>query len=181
MGSLTGTSVLCGVGTSLSGFVYGYDVGVINALVVQISEETKDDPESWGLYDNHFRKQVIIAVPIVTATIGALTSSPLNNILGKRNTLISSAMVYIVGFLFMALARNWRVFVIGRAAVGFAFGIQLATAAPFITEQLPTKWRGPFNVFNLFFLKLGISLFIISSISNSKYCLAVRFKKATAQ
>jgi MFS family permease len=65
----------------------------------------------------------------VGAIVACVLAGPICNIIGRKNTIIISALVKFVGIILMSAAQNFGMFIAGRIILGFGSGIS-GTATP---------------------------------------------------
>ncbi|OWZ37246.1 solute carrier family 2 [Cryptococcus neoformans var. grubii Br795] len=99
------------------------------------------------------------SVIVLGGLIGALTSSPFNDRLGRRWTLFLNALIYSVGTIVQLVATgNIKQVIGGRAMQGFASGAGTVTGTLFLAEIAPKAIRGVLGAFFSFNIMLGVSL-----------------------
>lgn len=98
---------------AIGGFLFGYDTGVISGAMILIKDE---------FHLSSFWQELIVSVTIGTAILGALIGGFLNQWLGRKPMLITSAMVFTIGAVIMGVAHSREVLLVGRLTVGFGIG-----------------------------------------------------------
>src|SRR4051812_26383830 len=89
--------VLTAVASAISGFLYGYDTGIVSGALLQIR---RDFDTGSGT------EQVIAASILLGAVIGALVGSQLSARRGRHKTILLIAVVFVVGTLASSLAPS---------------------------------------------------------------------------
>ncbi|WP_082959338.1 sugar porter family MFS transporter [Mycobacterium mantenii] len=130
---LTSAVVIIALVAAISGMLYGYDTGVISWALLQLTQDFNIS-EGW--------QQVIAASILLGAIIGALTCSRLSDLRGRRGTLLMLAVVFIVGAVWCADARDSVALSLGRLVLGFAVGGATQTAPMYVAELSPPAYRG---------------------------------------
>ncbi|OBH48213.1 MFS transporter [Mycobacterium mantenii] len=125
--------VIIALVAAISGMLYGYDTGVISWALLQLTQDFNIS-EGW--------QQVIAASILLGAIIGALTCSRLSDLRGRRGTLLMLAVVFIVGAVWCADARDSVALSLGRLVLGFAVGGATQTAPMYVAELSPPAYRG---------------------------------------
>lgn len=133
--------------TGLAGLLFGYDNAVISGAVLFIEQEFALSPTL---------KEALISVHL----LGAITSAPfggtLTDRLGRHRTMISAALILVVGSLATALATGTMALMVSRFIVGAGMSI-LAIVAPLYTSEVASKSeRGRLVARYGFGLTLGI-------------------------
>ncbi|KAL0247306.1 hypothetical protein I308_104342 [Cryptococcus tetragattii IND107] len=99
------------------------------------------------------------SVIVLGGLIGALTSSPFNDRLGRRWTLFLNALIFSAGTIVQLVATgNINQVIGGRAMQGFASGVGTVTGTLFLAEIAPKAIRGVLGAFFSFNIMLGVSL-----------------------
>lgn len=120
---------------ALSGFLFGYDTGVISGVLVLIKG---DLGQTLGDVD----KEWITSSLTVGALIGGLGGGVLADRFGRRKVLGVSDLFFILGAIIQAAANNLAAMCAGRLIMGFGVGVAAGIAPLFIGELAPTTKRG---------------------------------------
>ncbi|MCD8917346.1 sugar porter family MFS transporter [Staphylococcus gallinarum] len=132
---------------ALGGLLYGYDNGVISGALLFIHDD---------IPLNSFTEGLVVASMLVGAIIGAGSSGPLSDKIGRRRLVLMIAIVYIVGSLIMAFTPNMPILVLGRLIIGLAVGGSMATVPVYLSEMAPTEYRGSLGSLNQLMITIGI-------------------------
>ncbi len=138
--------VLLAVVSSLGGFLFGYDTGVVSGAMILISEDFQLD-SAWH--------EVIVSATLAAAAIAALLGGPLSDILGRRPTLITASVIFTVGAVVMGAAVDRWMLLAGRIIVGLGIGFAAMAVPMYIAESAPAKMRGKLVVVNNLFITGG--------------------------
>jgi len=111
----------------------GYDLGVMNAAIVQIQEDFGFDSSQVGL---------IIAITPAATFFGALAQGALADAYGRRMGLLSAIAFLFTGPLIMAFSSDIVGLVLGRGLCGFGIGGGLLVVTIYIAEIAPAGKRG---------------------------------------
>src|SRR4051812_43791410 len=98
---------------ALGGLLFGYDTGVISGALLYI----KDD---FGL--SAFEQGAVVAALLLGAMFGAASAGPLSDRIGRRNLVLSAAVIFTLGALAAALAPNTGALLAARFVLGLAVG-----------------------------------------------------------
>lgn len=139
---------------ALGGFLFGFDTAVISGAEQSIQQY-------WRL--NQFEHGLTISIALIGTILGSLLGSIPSERLGRRNTLILIAVLYLLSSLGTALAANWIIFLVFRFLGGIGVGASSVTAPIFISEISPAPSRGKLVALFQFNIVLGI---LISYLSN---------------
>ncbi|KAK2641813.1 hypothetical protein Ddye_023576 [Dipteronia dyeriana] len=127
-----GLTVISGI----SGFLFGYDTGVISGALLYI----KDDFEA--VKQSSFLQETIVSMALVGAIIGAASGGWINDAYGRKKATLLADVVFTAGSIVMAAAPDPYVLILGRLLVGVGVGIASMTAPVYIAEASPSEVRG---------------------------------------
>ncbi|OCF31073.1 solute carrier family 2 [Kwoniella heveanensis BCC8398] len=144
---------------SFSGGLHGANTSNISGILAM-----KDFIKTFGLsgYSAAAKSNIsgwITSVIVLGGLIGALTSSPFNDRLGRKWTLFMNAAIYSVGTIIQLVASgNINQVIGGRAMQGFASGAGTVTGTLYLAEIAPKAIRGVLGAFFSTNIMLGVSL-----------------------
>lgn len=99
------------------------------------------------------------------AMIGAITSGPIADFIGRKGALRVSAAVCVAGWLAIYFAEGALALDIGRLATGYGMGVFSYVVPVFIAEISPKNLRGALTTVNQFMICMGVSVaFIIGTV-----------------
>jgi len=134
--------------TALGGLLFGYDTGVVSGALLFLHR-------SFGPVSS-FDKELVTSLLLVGAVVGALGAGRVADAIGRRPTLLITAVVFIVGVLAAALSPSLGVLIAMRFVIGLAVGSASQTVPLFIGEAAPPAMRGALVSFNQLALTIGI-------------------------
>lgn len=123
-------------------------------------------PQVFGIADQHGMDPWIVgfvnAAPYMAASIiGCWLSDPINYILGRRWTILISALFCIFPVLGSGFAQNWVQLLVTRILMGLGMGLKAATVPVFAAESAPASIRGglvmSWQLYTAFGVFLGLS------------------------
>lgn len=132
---------------ALGGLLYGYDNGVISGALLFIHDDIPLNQSMEGL---------VVSSMLFGAIIGAGSSGPLSDKIGRRRLVLIIAIVFIIGTLILATAQNIEMLVLGRLIIGLAVGGSMATVPVYLSEMAPTEFRGSLGSLNQLMITIGI-------------------------
>ncbi|CAH0493536.1 unnamed protein product [Peronospora farinosa] len=121
--------------STIGGFLFGYDTGVISGALVLLKS-----PQVFNLSD--FESESIVSAAIGGAIIGAALSSCGNEMFGRRRVILLSSAMFTAGSILMATAHSFGELLTGRLIVGIAIGFASMTVPLYIAEVSPPNIRG---------------------------------------
>ncbi len=139
---------------SLGGFLFGFDTAVISGAEQAIQEQ-------WHL--SSVLVGQMVAMALYGTVIGALFAGGPADALGRKNSLIIIAFLYLISALGSALAPEIYSLMIFRFIGGIGVGASSVVAPMYITEIAPPKSRGQLTALFQFNLVLGILLAYVSN------------------
>ncbi len=139
---------------TLGGLLFGYDTGVINGTQFYFSKYF----ELTG-----FWKGFVVSSALIAAFFGALVSGVLSKNIGRKNSLIISAVLFAISAwgsgLPSILPESIPLLVFFRILGGLAIGIASMSAPMYIAEIAPAKKRG--NLVTFYQLAIVIGFFVV--------------------
>jgi MFS family permease len=82
--------------------------------------------------------------------VGGVATGILADRAGRKTLFAYNLAIYSLGGLLCAFAPNFEILIIGRLIVGLGLGGELTIALPFLSELMPTKFRGTaVSLFNM--------------------------------
>ncbi|HEV7926646.1 MAG TPA: sugar porter family MFS transporter [Verrucomicrobiae bacterium] len=152
---MNGRIFLWSITSALAGFLFGFDTVVISG-----AEQTIQS--LWGLGAG--MHGIAMAAALYGTILGSLLGGWPTDQLGRKTTLLSIGMFYLVGSIWSALATNVYSFIIARAIGGLAIGVSTVATPLYISEIAPPKYRGRLAGMFQFNIVFGI---LIAYLSNS--------------
>lgn len=134
--------------TALGGLLFGYDTGVVSGALLFLKKDFG------GL--SSFQEELVTSLLLVGAVIGALTAGRLADQIGRRLTVLITAVVFIVGVLLAAFTPTFPVLLVARIIIGLAVGAASTTVPLYIGEVVPPKVRGGLVSLNQLAITSGI-------------------------
>lgn len=133
---------------AIAGLLFGFDTGVISGALQFMSKTFHLTPSDYGI------KEFIVSSVPIGALFGAIFSSPLSHRLGRRNSILSTAVIFIIGTACTAAAPTITFVIIGRLLMGFAVGLSAMTVPMYLAEISPIEIRGAM----VFLFQLAITI-----------------------
>jgi len=133
----------------LGGILYGYDMGIIAAALIFVRT-------SFTLSTR--MEELVVSVVLVGAMAGAILGGSVADRYGRRVTLISGGIIFILGSLLAPLSPNVWSLILARMLLGLAIGFTSVTAPVYVSELAPPQSRGMLIGLYQFALTLGIAL-----------------------
>jgi len=146
---VTGTSyvaLVCAV-AALGGLLFGYDTAVISGAIgyLQTHFELSAAEKGWAA-----------ACALVGCVIGVAFAGFFSDRFGRRNTLIVSAVLFLVSAIGTAIPQTLNQFVLFRIIGGVGVGAASMTSPMYIAELSPARIRGRMVSVNQFAIIFGM-------------------------
>ncbi|MCJ1287024.1 hypothetical protein MMC26_006371, partial [Xylographa opegraphella] len=137
------------VAAGISGFLFGYDTGVISSTLVSIGS------------DLSHRQLTTLDKSLITSSTSlfALIASPITGVLadrlGRKRIIIIADVLFVVGAVWQAVSRSVWSMILGRSIVGLAVGGASLVVPIYISELSPSAFRGRLVTLSILFITVG--------------------------
>lgn len=139
---------------TLGGFLFGFDSGVINGTVDGLRIAFDSDDVGTGFN---------VASMLLGCAAGAFLAGRLADIMGRKKTLMLSAVFFIVSAYGSGIAGSSGEFVIYRIIGGFAVGAASVLAPAYISEVTPAHMRGRLSSVQQIMIIIGLTAAFLSN------------------
>ncbi len=145
---------LWSITAALAGFLFGFDTVVISG-----AEQTIQNlwDLSAGLHG------LAMSAALWGMVVGSLIGFWPTDVLGRKRTLLSIGILYLVSAIWSALATDVYSLIIARFVGGVGVGISTVAAPLFISEIAPAKYRGRLAGMFQFNIVFGILIAFVSN------------------
>ncbi|PYI15549.1 myo-inositol transporter [Aspergillus violaceofuscus CBS 115571] len=126
---------------SMGGFLFGYDTGVISAVLVSLGD---DLGQTLSTSDQELITSITSGGALVGAVLAGLTSDKY----GRKLAIYVGCTVFFVGTVLQAASFSLAQMVVGRLIVGFGVGEAAMIVPLYIGEMAPARYRGRMIVFD---------------------------------
>ncbi|KAH9217154.1 myo-inositol transporter [Leptodontidium sp. 2 PMI_412] len=134
---------------SVGGFLFGYDTGVISAVLVSLGTALGGKALTSG------EQELITSITSGGAFIGALVAGLTGDKMGRKFAIYLGCVVFVLGAIIQAAAYSLVQMTIGRLIVGFGVGSAAMIIPLYIGELAPARYRGRLIVFDNLFVAGG--------------------------
>lgn len=135
--------------SALSGLLFGYDAGIIASAVLFIKKEF--------ILNDYMIGVMVSAVPL-GALFASLISGKLCDAIGRRYSLLLTAVLFTFGSLQCMAAQSITVLILARILLGIAIGIGSCVSPLYTSELAAEKQRG--WLVNIFVVMIQFGIFI---------------------
>jgi len=140
--------------SSLGGLLFGYDTGVINGSQFYLSKYFSLDPATKGF---------VVGSALLGCFVGALIAGPMSKKLGRKNSLIISAVLFTLSAWGSGLPgfmpESIPLLILFRAIGGLGIGVASMNAPMYIAEISPPDKRG--NMVTYYQLAIVVGFFVV--------------------
>ncbi len=160
------------VAAALGGFLFGFDVAVINGTVGSFSgSETGFDLDS-------LMTGIVVSIVSLGAAIGALLAGGAANRFGRIRVMITAAIFFAISALMSGLSFDVWQLIGWRLLGGLGVGIAAVIAPAYIAEIAPADKRGRLGTLQQLAIAVGIfgafiSNFLLVKLTGSADALAL--------
>lgn len=131
----------------LSGLLFGYHTAIISGALIFLSP----------IFHLSIAEQgVLVSIILLGALIGALMGGYLADRLGRKWTIMLTAVLFILGSWITAESYSYFMLLFGRVVSGMAVGVISVTAPLYLAEIAPPSHRGAIVSAYQLFITLGI-------------------------
>ncbi len=131
---------------ALGGFLFGYDTAVISGTITQVSSQFNLSPLQEGWY---------VGSALAGSIMGVAVAGVMSDYLGRKRTMIISAVLFTVTGIGCALSNSVNGLVLYRLIGGIGIGIASIVSPIYISEISVAKHRGRFVSFYQLAITIG--------------------------
>jgi len=150
---------------TIGGFLFGYDSGAVNGTQDGLSQAFGLVKGSWSPTNG---LGFTVASLLIGCFIGAFFAGRLADILGRRNTLMLAAALFLIGALVQGFAGAQLVFVIARICGGMAVGAASVLSPAYISEVAPAEIRGRLTTVQQIMIITGLTAAFVVNYALAK-------------
>jgi SP family sugar:H+ symporter-like MFS transporter len=157
---------------TIGGFLFGYDSGAVNGTQDGLTRAFHLVPGSWSPSNG---LGFTVASLLIGCFVGAFFAGRLADLIGRRNTMMLAAALFLVGALVQGVATLQIIFVIARICGGMAVGAASVLSPAYISEVAPAEIRGRLTTVQQIMIITGLTAAFVVN-----YFLASRAGVSTA-
>ena len=141
--------VFIAIVAALGGILFGYDTAVISGTteIVKMQFGLSTGGEGW-----------YVGCALIGSIAGVLIAGMLSDFLGRKKTMLISALLFSVSAIGCAVCGNFTQLVIYRIIGGFGIGIVSIVSPVYISEVSPAHVRGTMVSLYQLFITIGFLL-----------------------
>jgi len=134
---------------TIGGFLFGYDSGAVNGTQEGLRSTFNLSDAGLGF---------TVGSLLIGCFIGAFFAGRLADIMGRRNTMMLAALLFLAGALTQGLSHSHDLFVIARLAGGMAVGAASVLSPAYISEVAPAGIRGRLTTIQQIMIIIGLTI-----------------------
>ena len=138
---------------ALAGLLFGLDIGVISGVLPWLDKD-------WHTTTRD--KETIVSIILVGAFFGSILAGYISSRLGRKKTMLLSAVIFAVGAALSGMSTNALMMESIRFFLGLAIGIASFTAPLYLSECAPQSIRGALISMYQLMITIGILAAFIS-------------------
>ncbi|KAL8293522.1 hypothetical protein RQP46_000223 [Phenoliferia psychrophenolica] len=146
---MAGFTYFLAMSAALSGFLFGYDTGVISGALVNIGTDIG------GALLTDIEKEWVSAATSCGALVGGLLGGNIIDKFGRKWILALGDVFFVIGAVLVSSSFGLVQIIIGRIVLGFGVGIAAAVTPLYIAELAPTRFRGALVSIQSIMITLG--------------------------
>ena len=141
--------VFLAVVAAIGGILFGYDTAVISGTteIVKMQFGLTTGGEGW-----------YVGCALIGSILGVLIAGMLSDFLGRKKTMLISALLFSISAIGCALSADFTQLVIFRMIGGFGIGIVSIVSPIYISEVSPAQVRGTMVSLYQLFITIGFLL-----------------------
>ena len=146
---VSGYVVFLAVVAAIGGILFGYDTAVISGTTEVVKAQFHLGTGGEGWY---------VGCALIGSIIGVLLAGMMSDFLGRKKTMLISAVLFSVSAIGCAVSADFTQLVIFRMIGGFGIGIVSVVSPVYISEVSPAEVRGTMVSLYQLFITIGFLL-----------------------
>ncbi|KAH7019462.1 general substrate transporter [Ilyonectria destructans] len=128
-------SWLVSITAAIGGMLFGYDTGIISAVLIYINDDL-------GKHLSSQERELITSITSGGAFIGAIFAGATADRYGRKVAIYVGCVLFTLGAIIQAASFSLAQMTVGRLVVGFGVGSAAMIIPLYIAEVSPAKYRG---------------------------------------
>ncbi|XP_072852568.2 solute carrier family 2, facilitated glucose transporter member 12 [Pogona vitticeps] len=147
-------TLLSSATAAISGFLMGYELGVISGALLQLSSILTLSCQ---------QQEMVVSALLIGALLASLTGGILIDKYGRRNTIMLSSCLLVLGSLVLILFASYGLLIVGRIVIGVSISLSSTATCVYIAEIAPQHRRGLLVSLNELMIVTGILFAYVSN------------------
>lgn len=172
-GKVTSYVIITCIVAAVGGSLFGYDIGISGGVTSMdgflshffhgVYEKKKHAHENNYCKFNDQGLATFTSSLYLAGLVASLCASPVTRNYGRRITIISGGIFFLIGAVLNAAAQNLAMLLLGRIMLGFGIGFGNQAVPLYLSEMPPTHIRGGVNM--LFQLATTLGIFTANMVN----------------
>ncbi|XP_059655079.1 sugar transport protein MST6-like [Cornus florida] len=180
-GGVTAFVLMTCVIAATGGLIFGYDIGIsggVTSMDTFLSEffpsVYRKEKNLSGKDQNQYCKfdsqllQMFTSSLYIAALVASFVASATTRAFGRKISMLSGGLVFLVGAILNAAASNLAMLIIGRILLGVGVGFANQSVPLYLSEMAPAKIRGALNIGFQMAITIGIVIANLVNYGTSK-------------
>ena len=125
--------MLCCTVAAFGGLLMGFDSSIISGAIEPLSQYFQLTPAETGWAVSNIQ---------IGSLVGCFVAPKISDELGRKKSLVITAILFAVSVVGTSLAPNFIIFIIFRMVAGLAIGLASVISPIYLAELSPSKYRG---------------------------------------
>ncbi|KAJ7341953.1 hypothetical protein JRQ81_008018 [Phrynocephalus forsythii] len=147
-------TLLSSATAAISGFLMGYELGVISGALLQLSSILALSCQ---------QQEMVVSALLIGALLASLTGGILIDKYGRRNTIMLSSCLLVLGSLTLIFFASYGLLIVGRIVIGVSISLSSTATCVYIAEIAPQHRRGLLVSLNELMIVTGILFAYVSN------------------
>ncbi|MBI5272777.1 MAG: sugar porter family MFS transporter [Chlamydiia bacterium] len=145
----TGFSLFVSLIAALGGLLFGFNTSIVSGALLFLAKD-------FNL--TTIQQEVVVSSLLIGALVGAFVGGFIADQFGRKQSLILTAVLFLMGSFLLAAAPDFDILLVGRVILGFAIGVASMAVPLYIAEMSHKDSRGGLVSLNQLLITIGILL-----------------------
>ncbi|XP_059318775.1 sugar carrier protein C-like [Lycium ferocissimum] len=167
-GELTSKVLVTCIVAAMGGLIFGYDIGISGGVTSMDVFLKKFFPDVYAkevlhtVSTNQYCKfnspklTLFTSSLYLAALVASWAASTVTRIMGRRLSMLSGGLLFLIGAIVNGCATNVAMLIIGRVFLGFGIGFANQSVPVYLSEMAPYRYRGALNIVFQLSITVGI-------------------------
>lgn len=133
---------------TIGGLLFGYDSGAVNGTQDGLKSAFQLSDSGLGF---------TVGSLLIGCFIGAFLAGRLADVMGRRNVMMLTALIFLIGAIIQGFAESQAIFVMARMMGGVAVGAASVLSPAYISEVAPANIRGRMTTIQQIMIITGLT------------------------
>ena len=133
---------------TIGGLLFGYDSGAVNGTQDGLKSAFQLSDSGLGF---------TVGSLLIGCFVGAFLAGRLADVMGRRNVMMLTALIFLIGAIIQGFAESQAIFVMARMMGGVAVGAASVLSPAYISEVAPANIRGRMTTIQQIMIITGLT------------------------